>query len=658
MRLGIVGCGGAARKLHLPALAGNRSFRLTALVDTVRAHAQATADQYRDLAQAVLVTDDLTEALDHIDAAVIASASGFHAEIATTLLRAGKHVLVEKPMALSLAQCEQIHAAAQAGGAVVVPGHVRRLFPLARWTKSILDSGRLGAVQRVRWAEGGPYDWGVASASMFGPPETGGGVLADVGPHVLDMLCYWFGRPTEVVRLATNSEGGCDSEVEVTVAFGGVTTEIELSRLRQLADQIVIEAAHGSLTIDIDIDDACYTERDESGAIRASGPIPVLPGAVSTWEHLFAQQFNEFSHAIAGTANSLATFEDGVVVAGLLETCRNITAQHLPRPWMDTRPLPDRPGVKRVAVTGATGFIGAHVVERMVGEPGTQVVAVVRNLRRLARLSHLDHDRVHYARADVRDRAALKEIFQDCDVVVHTAFGTTGDAAEQSSVTIDGTAAVLGAAIDAGVRRLVHISTVDVYNTVDSAILDENGPRLRPADNPGSYRQQKLAAEDLAMAAADELEVVCLQPTIVYGPWGPAWTVSVLEEDLRTANETLPTGPNTGICNALHVHDLADAIHFAATAPGVEHCQLLVSGPEPIGWGAFYDKYRQLLGVAPPEFYDREQVDGSDRALYESPVVVSADRLAELGFQPRIGITAGMAQIAEWAAWAGLLAER
>jgi predicted dehydrogenase/nucleoside-diphosphate-sugar epimerase len=659
MRLGIVGCGAAATKLHLPGLVEDGSFELTALVDTVRAHAQTAADRYRMLAgdAPVLVTEDLAEALDRIDAAVVASASGSHADIAATLLLAGKHVLVEKPMALSLAQCNAIRVAAAAGGAMVLPGQVRRLFPLARLVKSILDSERLGAVHRVRWSEGSPFDWGVASASMFGPQALGGGVLADVGPHVFDMLCYWFGQSAEVTRLATNSEVGCDSEVEVTVNLGGITAEVELSRLRQLSDQIVVEAAHGSLTIDIDIDDAGYVERDSSGVIQASGPIPVLPGTVSTWDRLFAQQFAEFGRAIVGAANPLATFEDGVVVARLLEACRTVPATRVPRPWMDARPLPDRPVANRVAVTGATGFVGAHVVERMVSSAGTQVVAVVRNLRRLARLSHLDHDRVHYAQADIRDRAALKEIFRDCDVVVHTAYGTSGGAAEQWAVTVDGTAAVLGAAIDAGVSRVVHISTVDVYDTVDSATLDESCPRLRRTDRQDSYRQQKLAAEDLAMAA-DGVQVVCLQPTIVYGPWGPTWTVSVLDEDLRTANETLPTGPDTGVCNALHVHDLADAIHFAATAADIDHVQLLVSGPETIGWGAFYDGHRRLLGVIPPDFYDREQVPGSDRALYESPVVVSTERLAALGFQPSIGIAEGMAQLAGWAAWAGLLGDK
>jgi nucleoside-diphosphate-sugar epimerase len=431
---------------------------------------------------------------------------------------------------------------------------------------------------------------------------------------------------------------------------------VALSRLRPLSDQIVVEGSLGSLTVDNDIDEATYVVRDESGAVRDTGPIPPLPATASSWDTLFATQLTEFDRAIAGADTPLATFADGVAVAGMLQACRAAEPVRLPRPWVDTRPLPNRRGVRRIAVTGATGFIGAHVVERLVGaeDSGTDVVAVVRNLRKLARLAHLDPARVRHVRADIRDAAVLKEAFRDCEVVVHTVCGTTGDAAELYSVTVDGTAAVLAAATAAGVRRVVHLSTVDVYDPVPGPALDESCARPRPAGPGGGYRQQKLAAEELVMATSGGPEVVCLQPTIVYGPWAPL-TVSVLEEDLRTANETLPTGQDTGTCNALHVHDLADAVRFAATEPGVDHLQLLVTGPDTVAWGEYFDAHRRLLGVAPPEFYDSAQVPADDRALYESRVAVSAERLAGLGFRPGIGFAEGMAQVATWARWAGLL---
>jgi predicted dehydrogenase/nucleoside-diphosphate-sugar epimerase len=656
-RLGIIGCGGATQKLHLPALVGHRSFRLTALVDTVREHAAAAAGRYQEMvsdpAAPPLVTDDLAEVLEHLDAAVVATASGSHAEVTEMLLRSGKHALVEKPMALDRDQCERIRAAARAGDAVVVPGHVRRLFPLAAWIRSIVDGRRLGTVLRVHWAEGGPYDWGVSGTAMFAPAAAGGGVLADVGPHVFDLLGHWFG-PGRVLRVATNGDGGCDSEAQVRLAYGDLMAEVELSRLRLLSDRIVIEGTRGSVTVEIDIDDAGYVEHDESGRVRSAGPIPVLAGAVSTWDNLFARQLTEFGRAIDAKPTVLATFDDGAAVAGLLQDCRSMPSARLPRPWQDPRPRPVRRAGLRVAVTGATGFIGAHVVERMAGDG--PVVAVVRNLRKLARLSHLDPARVRHVRTDIRDRAALKEIFRDCDVVVHTVVGTTGDPTELWSVTVDGTAAVLGAAFDAGVRRVVHIGTVDVYDPESRTVLDEDCPRIPVVDGrPGSYQQQKLVAENLVLSVTGGPEVVSLQPTIVYGPWGPTWTVSVLAEDLRTANETVPTGPDTGVCNALHVHDLAEAVRFIATADGVDHLRLLVTGPDTVPWGEFYDAHRRLLGIDAPSRYDRDSVPAADRALYDSRVLVRADRLAGLGFRPEIGVARGLAQVAEWAGWAGLL---
>jgi nucleoside-diphosphate-sugar epimerase len=212
---------------------------------------------------------------------------------------------------------------------------------------------------------------------------------------------------------------------------------------------------------------------------------------------------------------------------------------------------------------------------------------------------------------------------------------------------------VIEAATAAGVRRIVHIGTVDVYDAEDGATFDESCPKHAVDPGRRSYRQQKLAAENLLMAVVGGPEVVCLQPAVVYGPWSPPWTVSVLEEDLRTANNTLPTGPDTGVCNALHVHDLSDAIHFVATAPGVDHREFLVTGPDTISWGEYYDAHRRMAGVDPPEFYDAAQ--SPDRELYASRAVVSAERLVGLGFRPRIGVAEGLDQVERWAKWARLL---
>jgi predicted dehydrogenase len=123
-RLAVIGCGAVARLGYLPGLAGGGPFRLVALIDRVGTHTAAAAACYQQLCTdrelptdaSLEVTDDLERVLPSIDAAVVATANEAHADVAAVLLRAGKHVLVEKPLALSTGECDILRQAAAAGG--------------------------------------------------------------------------------------------------------------------------------------------------------------------------------------------------------------------------------------------------------------------------------------------------------------------------------------------------------------------------------------------------------------------------------------------------------------------------------------------------------------------------------------------------------------
>ncbi|MGJ6966070.1 NAD-dependent epimerase/dehydratase family protein [Streptosporangium sp. G11] len=656
MRIGIVGCGAAARLCHLQGLAHDGPFLLTALVDSVFSHAVTAAEHYRglrDTDRPVAVLTSVEAALPYIDAAVVATPHATHADVAGQLLRAGKHVLVEKPLALTPDECARIRDAAQQGSATVVPAYVRRLFPAAQWVPDLLKTGRLGDVIRVTWREGQPYDWPLLTGFMFDAPAAGGGVLADTGPHVLDMLYHWFGGPVQLIRFEDNSAGGADSEAHATVRFGSVTAEIEISRLRELPNECVIHGTAGSLTVGTGLS-ASFVHLDAAGHVVGRGTVPTSPRTRDSWAGLFHGQFEEFHRAVKGDATGYATFEDAATTVNLIHECRTTSPGKLPRPW-EARPYQGSDPAGRVAVTGATGFIGAHVVDRLVAD-GVSCVAVVRDLARLARLSHLDPQKLTHVRTDIRDVSALTEAFTGCDVVVHTVYGSSGDTTEQWSVTVEGTQAVLDAAAAAKVRRLVYVGTVATYDTTDVRDLDEDTPMLPTRADDLEYAQQKLAAERLVMAAAgNELEVVSIQPTVVYGPWSPGWTLGPVRR-LVEGRANLPTGDTAGVCNAVHVHDVAAAATALAWAPHVDGQRLLVSGPEPVKWGEFYDAYRTMLNVAPPSAgYHGGELPDWERSLYSDEAVVHCDRLASHDFRPRVGFAEGMAQVAEWARWAGLL---
>ncbi|WP_069885205.1 NAD-dependent epimerase/dehydratase family protein [Streptomyces luteocolor] len=312
----------------------------------------------------------------------------------------------------------------------------------------------------------------------------------------------------------------------------------------------------------------------------------------------------------------------------------------------------------RVAVTGASGFIGGRVVERLVLSTGAEARAVVRGFGRAARLSTLPQDRLDFRTADLADSAALRQALEGCDVVVHCAFGSGGDVTERWAATVDGTANLLAAARAAGVRRVVHLSTVDVYASAEGP-FDEQAPN-RPADpTDHEYEQQKLAAEELALEAnGPDLEVVVLQPGVVFGPWGDQWTGAQLR---RPAADyaVLPSGADGGVCNAVYVDDVADAVLRACARPGVAGGRFLLAADETTTWGRFFDHFRTIRGLTPGS-YDAAAADVPDweAELYRATARVASDRAArQLGVPCATTLDEGMALVAAWAHWFGLGAD-
>jgi predicted dehydrogenase len=127
-----------------------------------------------------------------VDTVVIATPHQVHAEMAVEAARAGKHILLEKPMALSLRDCDRIIAAAREGRRKLMIGHVNRFARAYRVAKSILDSGELGDIvfgvstMSKQWMEPNRRPWHLSR-------DTGGGMWVSVGLHCLDRLVWLVG---------------------------------------------------------------------------------------------------------------------------------------------------------------------------------------------------------------------------------------------------------------------------------------------------------------------------------------------------------------------------------------------------------------------------------------------------------------------------------
>jgi dihydroflavonol-4-reductase len=212
-----------------------------------------------------------------------------------------------------------------------------------------------------------------------------------------------------------------------------------------------------------------------------------------------------------------------------------------------------------ILVTGATGFLGRNLCPYLV-ERGHRLRALVRPSSNTVFLSDLD---VELVQGDVLDLDSLLGAAQGCQCVVHAAgkFRFWGNSEDFFSVNVQGTANVLKAAVGAGVRRFVHISTITVVGAPrHGQLLDEQAP-CEPVDD---YQRSKLAGEKLALSAWSKtnLPVIVLRPGAFYGPGGwYAFNRLFFEDPLKG----LPMGVHRGkrITFPIFVPDLVTAIEAA-----------------------------------------------------------------------------------------------
>jgi nucleoside-diphosphate-sugar epimerase len=244
---------------------------------------------------------------------------------------------------------------------------------------------------------------------------------------------------------------------------------------------------------------------------------------------------------------------------------------------------------KRILVTGATGFIGGRVVEKLILEYHASVRVLVRNYVRALRVARYP---VEMVGGDVTDADDVERAAKGCDHVIHCAYGSSGTPEAQRAVNVQGTRNILEVVSRSG-ARLIHLSTVQVYGPLQDGDLDETTPRRYFGD---SYSNSKLDAENLVLdyVSHRRLPAIILQPTVVYGPYAPTWTESVLKR-LKRGRQILVNGGD-GLCNAVYIDDVADAILLALVHDTAVGESFLISGDRPVTWREFYGSYERMLG--------------------------------------------------------------
>ena len=309
---------------------------------------------------------------------------------------------------------------------------------------------------------------------------------------------------------------------------------------------------------------------------------------------------------------------------------------------------------RQALVTGAGGFIGSHLVEAIV-RAGTRVRALV-HYNSAGTRGHLDGlprdvvDAVEIVAGDIADAACVQAVVRGCDRVYHLAalIGIPYSyRAPQSYVrtNIGGTLNVLDACRDAGVERLVHTSTSEVYGSPQSIPIDESH-RLR-AQSP--YAATKSAADLLALSyhASFRLPVTVIRPFNTYGPRQSARAVipTVIMQAITTGRVML--GSTGTVRDFLFVEDTVRGYLAASTAGGVEGevIQLGTGLGTPIA--ALVEAVAAILGqrleVAADPRRVRPEASEVDR------LVCNADRARRLlHWSPTVDLSTGLTRTVDW----------
>lgn len=316
MRVAILGCGAVTVRNHLPAILSRQDAAVRLLVDIDTDRARALAASY-DIPHAA---DDYSALIDEFDGAIVALPNHLHASVGCDLLRHGKHVLMEKPMALTSGECDALIEASSEGKALLAIGLWRRQLSAGRLARAIIQSGMLGALRSFDIEDGDVYGWPVASDFPFRRDKAGGGVLMDMGPHVLDQVRWWLG-PCEVVAYEDDAFGGVEADCRVTLrTAGGIEGVVVLSRLRTLRNSAIMRAENGELEVSLTENRLAVRVLEPERLVAGAATLRYSPPPQSVVD-LFEAQLADWLAAVRGEATTIAGGYDGWNAVVLIEQC-------------------------------------------------------------------------------------------------------------------------------------------------------------------------------------------------------------------------------------------------------------------------------------------------------------------------------------------------
>lgn len=353
VKIGIIGCGDTIgiAKLHIQAYQRIAEAEITALYDILPGRAQKYADEL-SLGENCKVCTSLEELLECVDAVSICTPNATHVDLVVTALKAGKHVLCEKPFAPTPEECQEAVKYAKLTQKVAMIGLCYRDIPAFVYMKKLIDAGTIGKVYFVREEQGGDrianpnvqLEWRMQK-DLSGP-----GAVADFGSHMFDICDYLLRDTCGPIREVTCKQSTCIKEREVigkVGTYGRVTNDDVSMWIARTEDgtlqsytasrigasfMLEIVGEGGKLIFDGENQFRLTMQlKDKNGGYASKletvdcppecfgndENYPNVPFAIN-----FFYEVRQFIDAIEKGSDSLLTFERGMYIQKLIEACQ------------------------------------------------------------------------------------------------------------------------------------------------------------------------------------------------------------------------------------------------------------------------------------------------------------------------------------------------
>ena len=330
IKWGVIGCGGIAYRRTIPGMMLSENSELVAVMDTNFEVANKVKDEFG--AKYAFATVEEVLALKEIDAVYIATPVFCHKEQTMKAAKAGKHILLEKPMGLSVAESKEIADFCKAQGVKLGVGLMMRFSAYHQKMKELIAAGTLGDIVSMRgqltcWYPEIPNNWRQDKA------RSGGGALMDMGIHCIDLLQYISGTRAKTVSCFAGNQtfaySAEDSAALLMQMDNGATAFVDANfnipdnaakcRLEFygtkgsiLAEGTISQVESGKIELITSDDSAGYNaqqNRDEDDAVDVN----VVTG------NMYEKEISSFANAILNNTEPEITAEDAILVQTVVE---------------------------------------------------------------------------------------------------------------------------------------------------------------------------------------------------------------------------------------------------------------------------------------------------------------------------------------------------